>query len=86
MASTAVSARARTAQILIGEKGANRAVRVLHPGKLSPDDMVRINKVLVEQVIKGLTGCSCLSGVIDVIWEREFDQVLDVKLGAGFQG
>ena len=86
MASTAVSARARTAQILIGEKGANRAVRVLHPGKLSPDDMVRINKVLVEQVIKGLTGCVCLSGVIDVIWEREFDQVLDVKLGAGFQG
>ncbi len=86
MASTAVSARARTAQILIGEKGANRAVRVLHPGKLSPDDMVRINKVLVEQVIKGLTGCACLSGVIDVIWEREFDQVLDVKLGAGFQG
>ena len=86
MASTAVSAHARTAQILIGEKGANRAVRVLHPGKLSPDDMVRINKVLVEQVIKGLTGCACLSGVIDVIWEREFDQVLDVKLGAGFQG
>ena len=86
MASTAVSARARTAQILIGEKGANRAVRVLHPGKLSPDDMVRINKVLVEQVIKGLTGCACLSWVIDVIWEREFDQVLDVKLGAGFQG
>ena len=86
MASTAVFARARTAQILIGEKGANRAVRVLHPGKLSPDDMVRINKVLVEQVIKGLTGCACLSGVIDVIWEREFDQVLDVKLGAGFQG
>ena len=86
MASTAVSSRARTAQILIGEKGANRAVRVLHPGKLSPDDMVRINKVLVEQVIKGLTGCACLSGVIDVIWEREFDQVLDVKLGAGFQG
>jgi hypothetical protein len=82
----AVAARTRSAQILIGEKGANRAVRVLHPGKLSPDDMVRINKVLVEQVIKGLTGCACLSGVIDVIWEREFDQVLDVKLGAGFQG
>ena len=86
MASNAVVARTRSAQILVGEKGANRAVRVLHPGRLTPDDMVRINKVLVEDVIKGLTGCSCLSGVIDVIWEREFDQVLDVKLGAAFKG
>ena len=83
---TAAATRTRSAQIMVGEKGANRAVRVLHPGKLTPDDMVRINKVLVEDVIKGLTGCACLSGVIDVIWEREFDHVLDVKLGAAFHG
>lgn len=86
MAANAVVARTRTAQILVGEKGTNRAVRVLHPGRLTPDDMSRINKILVEDVIKGLTGCACLSGVIDVIWEKEFDQVLDVKLGAAFKG
>jgi hypothetical protein len=80
------AASARQARILVAEKGSNRAVRVLHPGKLTSDDMKRIDEVLVNKVIKGLTCCACLSGVIDVIWEREFEQVLDVQLGPAFQG
>lgn len=82
----AEAAAVRQARILIGEKGSNRAVRVLHPGKLTPDDMKRIDEVLVNRVIKDLTGCACLSGIIDVIWEREFERVLDVRLGPAFQG
>jgi hypothetical protein len=80
------AATARQARILVAEKGSNRAVRVFHPGKLTSEDMKRINDVLVNKVIKGLTGCACLSGIIDVIWERDFEQVLDVQLGAPFQG
>jgi hypothetical protein len=76
----------RRARILVDEKGSNRAVRVLHPGKLTPDDMLRIDKVLVNDVIKDLTGCACLSGIIDVIWERDFERVLDVQLGEAFHG
>jgi hypothetical protein len=82
----AAETAARKARILVAEKDSNRAVRVLHPGKLTSDDMKRIDEVLVNRVIKGLTGCACLSGVIDVIWERDFEQVLDVQLGAPFQG
>lgn len=78
MADRAVS---RQARILVGEKGSTRAVRVLHPGKLTPEDMRKIDEVLVNKVIKDLTGCACLSGVIDVLWERDFDHVLDVQLG-----
>lgn len=85
MAAEAAAAK-RRARILVAEKGSNRAVRVLHPGRLTPDDMKRIDDILVNKVIKDLTGCACLSGVIDVIWERDFDQVLDVQLGAAFQG
>ena len=77
---------ARQARILVAEKGSNRAVRVFHPGRLTPDDMRRIDDVLVNKVIKDLTGCACLSGVIDVIWERDFERVLDVRLGEAFQG
>lgn len=77
---------ARKAQIFIGEKGANRSVRVQHPGKLTADDMRKIDELLVNKVIKELTGCSCLSGVIDVIWERSYEHVLDVQLGAPFGG
>ena len=71
----------RGAQIFIGEKGADRAVRVSHPGKLTPREIDKINEVLINDVIKGLTGCACLSGTIDVIWERNFDRVLNVQLG-----
>ena len=82
----AAAAKGRMARILVAEKGSNRAVRVFHPGKLTPGDMCLIDDVLVNKVIKGLTGCACLSGVIDVIWERDFEQVLDVQLGAPFHG
>ena len=78
--------KARMARILVAEKGSNRAVRVFHPGQLTPEDLRRIDDVLVNNVIKDLTGCACLSGVIDVIWEREFEQVLDVQLGEAFRG
>lgn len=74
-------AAARTAQILLDKKGSTRAVRVSHPGKLTPAEVGEINKVLINDVIKRLTGCSCLSGTIDVIWERNFDSVLEVGLG-----
>lgn len=77
---SAVTAR-RNAQIFIGTKGDHRAVRVSHPGKLTPQEISRVNEVLINDVIKGLTGCACLSGTIDVIWERNFDRVLDVQLG-----
>jgi hypothetical protein len=71
----------RQARIFIGEKGDHRAVRVSHPGKLTPEEIHRIDHVLINDVIKGLTGCACLSGTIDVIWERQFEKVLDVQLG-----
>jgi len=86
MAAEAASKAGRQARIMVGEKGGTRAVRVFHPGKLTPEDMRRIDEVLVNKVIKDLTGCACLSGVIDVIWERDFDHVLDVQLGAPFHG
>ena len=73
--------RGRAAQISLGAKGDLRAVRVSHPGKLSPDEIARIDKVLINDVIKDLTGCACLSGTIDVIWEKQFDRILDVQLG-----
>jgi hypothetical protein len=86
MATTEAAAKRRRARILIGEKGSTRAVRVMHPGRLTPDDMARIDKVLINDVIKDLTGCACLSGIIDVIWERDFDHVLEVQLGEAFGG
>ena len=70
----------RQAQIFLGAKGDARTVRVSHPGRLTPDEIARIDKVLINDVIKKLTGCACLSGTIEVLWEQQFDKVLDVPL------
>ena len=75
--------KGRNAQIFVGKK--DRAVRVSHPGKLTPADIRVIDERLIG-VIKDLTGCACLSGTIDVIWERQFESVLDVQLGSAFKG
>ena len=71
----------RLAHISLGVKGDGRAVRVSHPGQLTPDEIQRIDKVLINDVIKDLTGCACLSGTIDVIWEKQFEKILEVQLG-----
>ena len=78
----ATAAPRRSAQISLGTKADPRAVRVSHPGRLTPNDIARIDKILINDVIKDLTGCTCLSGTIDVIWELQYEKVIDVKLGA----
>ena len=77
----AVQTDARMARISMGIKGDGRAVRISHPGKLTPAEIGQIDKILINDVIKDLTGCACLSGTIDVIWEKQFERVLDVRLG-----
>ena len=72
----------RTAEIHYGVKGDKRAVIVNHPGRLTPKDVASINKQLVDKVIHDLTGCSCMSGTIDVIWQTNFEHVIRVYLVA----
>jgi hypothetical protein len=74
------SATRRSAQISYDTKGDDRLVRVSAPAKLTPDEIARIDKVLINDVIHGLTGCTCLSGTIRVIWDRAYEKVIDVKL------
>jgi hypothetical protein len=67
-----------SAHIFVSGRGENSVVRVLAPGKLSAGQIEKINKVLIEDVIKGITGCACLSGVIDVIFDRGFEKSINV--------
>ncbi|MFN3591256.1 MAG: hypothetical protein ACK4MX_07280 [Thermaurantiacus sp.] len=77
-----MNVRGRAVQIHFDRKGSQRIVRVAHPGRLTHDDIALVNKHLVDKVIFDLTGCSCLSGTIDVIWEKGFDRVINLQLGA----
>ena len=76
----APAAAARSsAHIFVSGRGENSVVRVLAPGKLNGAQIDKINKVLVDDVIKGITGCPCLSGVIDVIFDRGFEKSINVQ-------
>jgi hypothetical protein len=68
----------RVAQILVGAKGEPGIARVVYQGKLTSKDVTLINERLVG-VIEKLTGCACLSGIIDVMWERKYQEVIDVR-------
>ena len=73
-----VVAKRRSSSVRRGITGPSA---VSHPGQLTASEIARIDEVLINDVIKNLTGCACLSGTIDVIWERNFERVLDVRLG-----
>lgn len=75
-----VSTKRRSAQISLGTKEDKRTVRVSYSGKLTAAEISRINKVLIDDIFPGLTGCTCLSGVIPVIWDQAYEKVIDVKL------
>jgi hypothetical protein len=70
----------RSAQISFDTKGDDRVVRVTAPAKLTTDEIARIDKVLINDVIHGLTGCTCLSGTIKVVWDKAYEKVIDVRL------
>lgn len=76
---TAAAVSRSSAHIFVSGRGENSVVRVLAPGKLSAGQIDKINKVLIEDVIKGITGCACLSGVIDVIFDRGFEKSINVQ-------
>ena len=52
MTDLAATEARRGAQIHIGAKGETRAVRVSHPGQLTPKEIAKIDDLLINDVIK----------------------------------
>jgi len=74
-------ARGRAAHINVGSKE-SRVINVAVPKDISAKELTRVNERIYE-VIKGLTGHPCYSGLIDVIFDHRFDETLAVNLEAG---
>ena len=74
-------ARGRAAHINVGSKE-SRVINVAVPKDLSARELNHVNERIYE-VIKGLTGHPCYSGLIDVIFDHRFEKTLDVDLAAG---
>jgi hypothetical protein len=61
---------------LIGRQTLNVSV----PRDVSDKDFARLGKSIFE-IIRGHTGCNCLSGVIDVVLRDELQDAIRVDLG-----
>jgi hypothetical protein len=79
-------ATARVAQLQI-QKGKTRStVTAYVPSNIRGPEFAKLNAVLVDKVIKDLTGCPCLSGAVDVIFHDDLASSISVDLASGKLG
>jgi len=50
------------------------------PKGIPADKLLKLNEAIVEKVIKVHTGCSCLSGTINVLLESNWEAPMQVNL------
>jgi len=56
-------------------------VRVSVPKGIPLEKFLQLNRVIVDKIIKTHTGCSCLSGTINVLFESSWEAPMQVDLG-----
>jgi hypothetical protein len=72
----------RTATLHLNNKDNPTMVRVSLPTKITRDELTHlINVGIVDNIVSKHTGCTCLSGTINVLIESEFREALQVSLG-----
>lgn len=72
----------RTATLRLNNNEHPTLVRVSLPHKITqPELSLLINEGIVKNIIARHTGCTCLSGVINVLIESEFQDAVRVDLG-----
>jgi hypothetical protein len=72
---------ARTATLHLNNKEHPTMVRVSLPTKITRNELSHlINVGIVDNIISKHTGCTCLSGTINVLIESEFREAIQVDL------
>jgi len=73
--------KGRTATLQLNNKEHPTVVKVTLPTKITRDELsVLINKRIVDEIINRHTGCTCLSGTINVLIESVFQEAVRVEL------
>lgn len=79
----ATSTKTRAATLQIQTRKNRTTVTAFVPTKVRGPELDALNKVLVEKVIKDITGCPCLSGIVDVILRDDLVDSVRVDLASG---
>ncbi|HVS09520.1 MAG TPA: hypothetical protein VMS76_06550 [Planctomycetota bacterium] len=65
-------------------KGPNiTTLQVTVPHKPTAKELAVLQSSIAEKIIKDLTGCSCLSGAIEMIFRDEFADSIRVDMSTG---
>jgi hypothetical protein len=75
-----MAALSRNASLQLEKLVGRQSLHVTVPREVTDKDFAKIGKSIID-VIRGHTGCSCLSGVIDVIVTGDFTDAINVELG-----
>lgn len=73
----------RVAKMQLDKGPTLSTLKVQVPRDINPKELTTLHAVIVENVIKGLTGCPCMSGAVQVIFNDEFTKALNVDLHSG---
>lgn len=57
-------------------------LRVAVPHDINAGELGRLNQTIIDKVIRGHTGCSCLSGQINVLLETQWQETIQVPIVA----
>lgn len=72
----------RTATIHLNNNEHPTFVRVTLPHKITEPELSKlINEGIVKNIVSRHTGCTCLSGTINVLIESVFQEAVQVDLG-----
>ena len=69
----------RAASVQLEKFAGQQTLNVRVPSDVNEKDFARLGKSIVD-VIKGHTGCTCLSGIIRVVIQDEMKDAINVQL------
>lgn len=73
----------RVANVFVHKGPSITTLQVTVPHKPTAKELATLQQSIAEKIIKDLTGCSCLSGAIEIIFRDEFADSIRVDMATG---
>jgi hypothetical protein len=71
---------ARKATLQLNNKEKPTVLRVSLPPKITEPELARLNEYIVKNIVFPHTGCTCLSGTINVLIESVYQEAVQVDV------
>lgn len=75
-----MSTHARQATLQLNNNEHPTMLKVSLPTKITEPELAKLTNHIVQNVIRPHTGCSCLSGTINVLIESVFQEAMHVQV------